>query len=352
MVQSRAEELFGRLEADGEAALDLLVDARESESLFLDFKTSADNGHGNRLHDNDRKHLAKAVSAFANTEGGVIVWGIDCRQSDSAGDVPGGRRPIEQPARFRSWLEGAISGLTVPPVTGSRSVVVPIADRVDAGFVATLIPKSPAAPHQTTGTNQFLVRIGSSFYPAPHGLIAGLFGRAIPPAVSITFVQSNMSAWQIHSNAGFTLSVCVANVGQQLADQAYISAVLPQQGRAKITTDHTHRWIENSPAGNILSLVQPAGSSLPPQAMIPAFQIQLIIGDLDLPPTDFQIDLTVGCSNALPEKTTLKSDLAKLNELLRLLRSNPRHANTSFGLLEDEHRRTIWQHAFGVGYFG
>ena len=226
MTQSRAEELFARIEAEGELALNALVDARESESLFLDFKVSSDDGRSNRLHDHDRGHLAKAVSAFANTEGGVIVWGIDCRQTMTAGDVPVEKKPIEQPTRFRSWLEGAISGLTVPPCANCRSFAVPMAADKNRGFVATLVPKSATAPHQTTGTNQFLVRIGSSFYPAPYGLLSGLFGRAIPPAVSLSFIQSNIGAWEISGPAAFTLTVCVGNVGQQLATQSYVSAIV------------------------------------------------------------------------------------------------------------------------------
>ncbi len=32
------------------------------------------------MHEDDRKTLAEALSGFANSDGGVIVWGVDCRQ--------------------------------------------------------------------------------------------------------------------------------------------------------------------------------------------------------------------------------------------------------------------------------
>ena len=83
----RAEDLFKRLSDGGETEIDRLIVDRQSEELFLDFKRSADDGRGNRLHDNDRTNLAKAISGFGNSEGGVIVWGVDCRNQDNRGDV-------------------------------------------------------------------------------------------------------------------------------------------------------------------------------------------------------------------------------------------------------------------------
>jgi hypothetical protein len=70
----RAEELFQRLITGGEATVDTLIADRQSEELFLDFIYSADNGPGTKLHDNDRKNLADAISGLVNSEGSVIVW--------------------------------------------------------------------------------------------------------------------------------------------------------------------------------------------------------------------------------------------------------------------------------------
>lgn len=76
----RAEDLFERLKQGGETAIDELIEQRQAEELFLDFKRSADGASGRRLHDNDRQNLARAISGFGNSEGGVIIWGVDCRE--------------------------------------------------------------------------------------------------------------------------------------------------------------------------------------------------------------------------------------------------------------------------------
>ena len=110
----RAEDLFNRIVKEGEKAIDDFITDRQSEELFLDFKRSADDGKGKKLHDTDRGNLSKAISGFGNSEGGVVVWGVDCRNDAAQGDVAQYKVSIENPQRFVSRLEGAVSGCTIP----------------------------------------------------------------------------------------------------------------------------------------------------------------------------------------------------------------------------------------------
>jgi hypothetical protein len=107
---NRAQELFQRLIKGGEKVIDELIADRTSEELFLDFKASPDNGAGAKLAHTDREKLAKAISGFGNSEGGVIVWGVDCDRLPDDGDVARAKRPIKNPRRFKSWLEATVSG--------------------------------------------------------------------------------------------------------------------------------------------------------------------------------------------------------------------------------------------------
>ena len=86
----RAEELFTRIRNGGAAEIQAMIDAVVVEELFLDYKRSSTPLPGARLSDDDRKNLAKAIAGFGNSEGGVIVWGVDCRQTPD-GDISTGR---------------------------------------------------------------------------------------------------------------------------------------------------------------------------------------------------------------------------------------------------------------------
>jgi len=93
------------------------IEDRAAESLFLDFKRSSNNGVGKKLSQNDRSNLARAISGFGNSEGGVILWGIDCRNDENFADVAQAKFPLEDAQKFASWLEGAVSSSTIPPHT-------------------------------------------------------------------------------------------------------------------------------------------------------------------------------------------------------------------------------------------
>src|SRR5690348_3339481 len=110
---ARAEDLYKQIRQGGVAALEEFIRTRKSEELFLDFKRSSDNGGGPRLSDNDRNNFAKAISGFGNSEGGVLVWGVDCSDDERGADVARFEVPLHDAPRFVSWLQGAISGCTV-----------------------------------------------------------------------------------------------------------------------------------------------------------------------------------------------------------------------------------------------
>ncbi len=141
----RAEDLFDRLRRRGETAIEELVAERETEELFLDFKRSSDDGRGTRLSNTDRNNLAKAISGFGNSEGGVVVWGVDCSRDIDGADVAKAKLPITNVKRYRSWLEGVVSGCTIPPHTGVEHDIIPTAD--GDGYVLTCVPHSNSAPH-------------------------------------------------------------------------------------------------------------------------------------------------------------------------------------------------------------
>jgi hypothetical protein len=105
----RPEDLLKRLSALKEAAIDELIQNRQSEEHWLDFKRAATTGSASKLHGDDRKNLARAISGFGNSEGGIVVWGVDCTDDPLVGDVAKAKLAVEKAARFKSWLESAVS---------------------------------------------------------------------------------------------------------------------------------------------------------------------------------------------------------------------------------------------------
>jgi hypothetical protein len=179
----RAEQLFDRLRSGGAAEIANMIAAPVVEELFLDYKRSSTIMPSRKLHDNDRRNLAKAVAGFGNSEGGVIVWGVDCRSTPS-GDVPTGAVPITDPVALKTLFDNAVGGLTLPAHFGVENLPIWNSSGSD-GFVITHVPSGLNVPYQALGDRGgYYIRAGSNFLPTPHGVLAGMFGRRPQPQVS------------------------------------------------------------------------------------------------------------------------------------------------------------------------
>jgi schlafen family protein len=180
----RAEDLFARLQQDGEAAVREFVAQRKSEEMFLDFKQAVTKGDS--LDKSDRENYAKALSGFANSEGGVIVWGVDARRQEGAGDVAQLIVPVQNVPRFVSQLEGETSGATDPAVPHVRHI--PVVTTGTDGFAVSYVRQSPHAPHRSPRDQRYYLRTGSSFGVVPHRVLRGMFGHPDAPVITHAFI--------------------------------------------------------------------------------------------------------------------------------------------------------------------
>jgi hypothetical protein len=292
----RAEELIARISSLGEAAVDELIAERQSEELFLDFKRSSDSGSGPRLSDSDRGSLAKAISGFGNSEGGIVVWGVDCRPNQQLGDVAAAKIKIQNPHRFKSWLESAVSGLTVPPHAGVRHIVVD--DGAGAGFVITHIPKSYLAPHQCVRPIQYYIRVGSNFEPVPHGVLSGMFGRTPQPVI---FHMWNAPPAELRNGgvAWFRVGLLLTNRSPAIARHAYLSVmILPPGGNSRIASEFPdlQNWSANQAFGCITQVLAKDGFRLAPHVVVQP--ITLAFWLVPPFPERLLLKITTGCEGS------------------------------------------------------
>ncbi len=295
----RAENLYESLKLKGEVAIDEMMAAHQSESLFLDFKRSGNNGNGPRLHEDDWKNLAKAISGFGNSEGGVIVWGVACRTDPQLGDVPTGKVPLSNPKRFVSWLEGAVSGCTVPAHPTVEHAAIDSAT-VGEGFVVTLIPKSDLAPHQSirpTGQLQYYIRAGSNFLPTPHAVLTGMFGRRPQPSLvhrvvsmPVRLCKESPVAMGVEMEVGIQL----VSSGPGVCRDVYLTLMVSMpKGRSGASFDlQKDDWIGQVAFGDMVNLVSREGFRLPPA--YPVQPIVLKVGFWSPFASKYVFDLTYG----------------------------------------------------------
>jgi hypothetical protein len=308
----RSEDLLARISERREHAIDALIEDRQSEELFLDFKRSSDNGSGTHLSGDDRKNLAKAISGFGNSEGGIIVWGVDCKHSKPHGDVAGAKVKVKNAKRFKSLLEGAVSGLTLPPHPKVEHTA--IEDDEGAGFVVTSIPKSYLAPHQSIVGMQYYMRAGSDFVPVPHGVLAGMFGRAPQPTV---FHMWTIPTAELKQNgaATFRVGLVLTNRSSAIAQDLFVNLTIsppPEPSSIGVGDVEPSIWSMSQAFGRITQIVSQVGFRLVPEALVTGLVLQFKL----IPPfgKGLGIDVLTGCGGSPVKKFTHRLSAQELSD--------------------------------------
>lgn len=177
-------ELLATFDALSLPVLQDYVARRQEENLQLDFKTLAE---PNMERGEDKRHLAQMLSAFSNSSGGLIIWGVDARPNDDGVDCAVELREIPRVALLLTRLN-ELDGVAVNPIiSGVRHRIILAAPGSANGFAVTLVPESETGPHMAKmGEDRYYKRSGHKRYRMEHFDIADMFGRRARPRLQLT----------------------------------------------------------------------------------------------------------------------------------------------------------------------
>ncbi len=196
------------------------VDDHHPEGVHLDFKTVK--GAGLKSTD-DRKNLAKAISGFANSNGGLVVWGIMAAKGEGEVDCAQSLCPVPDAALLHSRLNELTSDMVSPLVDGVEHKAIPEADGKQ-GYAVTLVPRSESGPHMAYD-HRYYKRSGESFVMLEHFDVADMFGRRAHPRLELT---ARVAQWGTTNKGGhptvlFHIICSLANMGRGSAHAPYVS---------------------------------------------------------------------------------------------------------------------------------
>jgi len=172
---------------DQVAAIRGLIDPNSPcfESYWLDFKGEEQPKPGRtpdpkQQEDSNRRAWSEYLSAFANTGGGVVLWGIDCRKKEVDGrelDFAGAEVLVTDPILLASKLHDWQGQATDPPLNGVEIKPYPVPEDKKKGFILCFIPEGNYKPYQSlmTKDKQYYHRGGSSNFVMPKPTLASLF---------------------------------------------------------------------------------------------------------------------------------------------------------------------------------
>ena len=117
------------------------------ENTHLDYKRSSA-----LLSKNSRGEIAKDVSAFANSDGGCIIYGIE-EDKHLPKRIDSG---VDHNIYTREWLEDVITSNISPRIEGVEIAQIQLSP--DYSVYIVDIPKSFRGPHQERISNRYYKR--------------------------------------------------------------------------------------------------------------------------------------------------------------------------------------------------
>lgn len=298
--------------------IDEWIANEREENLHLDFKTVRAT-----MNKSDRVNLAVALSGFANSDGGVIVWGVDARKNARGVDCAAKKEPVAPVSQLISQLNDFTADSANPIVDGVVHRAIP--DTGDSGYAVTLVPESKSGPHMAkAGEDRYYKRSGSRFVVMEHFDIADMFGRR-PQAdlrLAVRLATGSTIGGPEGTKRQFHVFIGIENTGRGTARAPYLGVAVNSPYEV------SRRGMEGDPGDSLRPLARGRGMAfhrfgsvesivIHPRTPIEVCSVSDYIPDSATSWPDLEISYEIAAENTTPQadKVTVRAE-----ELIRLVR--------------------------------
>ncbi len=214
----------------GLSFLQNLVTTKAEENEWMEFKGAH---HLDAKEDEVKKIWSKALGAFANSSGGLLIWGINAPQK-----VANGISAAKDAAKLADRLGETLNSVIQPHVPGV--LITPVLQGSGPeGFVICFIPESRFAPHQSLfPRREFYFRCQDSSIPTPYAALRRQFQPSQGP---ILWARLHLQVYKDDVGISVSPDLRIKNAGYSTANELQVQL----SGHAKFPP-HTQLWEFNS----------------------------------------------------------------------------------------------------------
>jgi hypothetical protein len=199
------------------------------ESINLDFKRgdALRKGHDSKDAEKVKTDIAKDVSSFANSDGGIIVYGIEEKnhKADSIYFVNGNdftKENLEQ--IINSRIQRKIDGLIIDPIRFDN--------KIEQTIYVVKIPRSLNAPH-ITSDKKFYKRYNFEAVAMEEYEVRNMYLRQERTELTISplKIHGSAGAMQYHKFNYYNIKIefSVENIGQSIEKLYKLEVKIPRQ---------------------------------------------------------------------------------------------------------------------------
>lgn len=240
-MSERARKLFDQILLEGTAFFDRAQIESMQESEILEFKQLGNNRAP--MTRDDRRNLAIGLGGFHNSGGGVLVFGVNCRNIDGV-DTVESLHEIENLSHFLTQVNTETSQLVNPGIEGLEPALIKTGE--DKGFMIIFVPKGDSAPVMSTGQGQhgYYYRAGTSFLLMSHDMLMDRINRRPLPRLRV--IAKHVRSHKGQHERIHHLVLGLENYGRGMA--VHPAVRFEKVVGIKLTTRQGLRWIFRQPS--------------------------------------------------------------------------------------------------------
>ena len=187
------------------------------------------------------------MSAFANSDGGLIFYGIN-----EENHVATGTSFVDGNKYNKEWLENKITSNIQQRI--QNLLIIPV--RFDNDIMKTVyvvkIPKSPNSPH-LNGDNKYYRRFNFKSVPMEEYEVRDSYLRVSASMVKIdSFIVQLVNTHNINRYE-FKIEVLITNTGNNVAEKYKVAAIINTTVPAELSATNPYSLTNNFEDGRILS---------------------------------------------------------------------------------------------------
>jgi len=195
------------------------IENKVEENLNLDYKASGS------LQRNDKKtnEISKDVSAFANSDGGIIIYGIE--EEDH---VPKNFHFVDGNLITKEWLEQVIQTRIHRKIPGLKIIPIRFEKKIEKSIYVVKIPESIDAPHQTSD-KRFYKRYNFESVQMEEYEIRALYNRYQTTQFELNDLIINKNIKTLKEDGNINLWIHATNIGRLYEDKYKLHIKCPEQ---------------------------------------------------------------------------------------------------------------------------
>jgi len=220
--------------------LEQYVSENPSENTYLDFKDSRALTQWNEAQ---KDELAKDVSAFANSGGGMLIYGAKEKvQGDGTPRFDGfdgvgiptstTRETIENILTSEKYIHRKIDGLLIRPV--------PVPNVPGAVYLVIYVPRSERAPHMHNPQGRYYKRYNFKSERMQGYEVEDIRNRTVYPQIDFLWKWKRDSRRSTGERHLYAINFSVKNIGTKTANKYRIEVYFPAFLNPTVHSDMQH----------------------------------------------------------------------------------------------------------------